>query len=331
MSVTNSNNLFDRIADWLNRSDLSSQIPSFVDLAVNEMQRKLTGKIQDTVLQYIVSDSDAIAKSIKSPLRAYSIVSITDSKGRALSPVSYSEYRNISSTSGASAVYAVSGESIYIGPNPSSGDSFSIQYDDGANDRIRNTFSVYSDQGVLASPETNIIWMFSKNNLVIDSVITPVIYLNVQNLPSDALNTVGDRIQIKGITNYSEVNPNGVWDIVSISRLESSTYYFLSFPEGINTSGVLEYFVGLGAPAAPSDAVLNASIRLDKETLTYPEAILMGSLMFAYIYLKDDARVTFFQQKFLDAIQDINRKDSGNLGLGRIKDESIAANGGPLV
>jgi len=331
MSVTNSNDLFNRIADWLNRSDLSSQIPSFVDLAVNEMQRKLTGKIQDTVLQYIVSNSDAIAKSIKSPLRAYSIVSITDSNGRALSPVSYSEYKNISSTSGVSTVYAVSGEDIYIGPNPSSGDSFSIQYDDGANDRIRNTFSVYEDQSALESPQTNILQMYSKNNLLINNTVTPAIVLNVQNLPSDTITTVGDRIQIKGITNYSEVNPNGVWDIVLISRLESNTYYYLNFPEAVNTSGILEYFVGLGAPAAPSDTVLNASIRADKETLTYPEAILMGSLMFAYIYLKDDARVTFFQQKFLDSIQDINRKDSGNLGLGRIKDESIAANGGPLV
>jgi hypothetical protein len=331
MALTNSNDLFDRIADWLNRSDLSSQIPSFVDLAVNEMQRKLTGKIQDTVLQYIVSDSDAIAKSIKSPLRAYSIVSITDSNGRALSPVSYSEYKNISSTSGASTVYAVSGGDIYIGPNPSSGDSFSIQYDDGANDRIRTTFSVYEDQSALESPQTNILQMYSKNNLQINNTVTPVIFLNVQNLPSDTITTVGDRIQIKGITNYSEVNPNGVWDIVVISRFESNTHYYLSFPEAINTSGILEYFVGFSAPAAPSDTVLNASIRVDKETLTYPEAILMGSLMFAYIYLKDDARVTFFQQKFLDAIQDINRKDSGNLGLGRIKDESIAANGGPLV
>ena len=331
MSVTNSNDLFNRIADWLNRSDLSSQIPSFVDLAVNEMQRKLTGKIQDTVLQYIVSDSDAIAKSIKSPSRAYSIVSITDSNGRALSPVSYSEYKNISSTSGVSTVYAVSGEDIYIGPNPSSGDSFSIQYDDGANNRIRNTFSVYEDQSALQSPQTNILQMYSKNNVLINNTVTPAIVLNVQNLPSDTSTTVGDRIQIKNITNYSEVNPNGVWDIVLISRLESNTYYYLSFPEAVNTSGILEYFVGLGAPAAPSDTVLNASIRVDKETLTYPEAILMGSLMFAYIYLKDDARVTFFQQKFLDAIQDINRKDSGNLGLGRIKDESIAANGGPLV
>ena len=331
MSITSSTDLVERIADWLNRSDLYSQIPDFVDLAVNEMQRKLTGKIQDTVLQYVVSDMDAIAKSIKSPLRAYSIVSITDSRGMALSAVPYTEYRNVSSVSGASRVYAVSGSDIYIGPNPSAGESFSIQYDDGANNRIRNTFSEYEDQSVLESPETNILQMYSKNNLLINNTVTPAIVLNVQNLPSDSTTAVGDRIQIQGITNYSEVNPNGVWDIVLISRLESNTYYYLSFPEAINTSGILEYFVGLGAPSAPSDTVLRASTKEDKELLTYPEAILMGSLMFAYIYLKDDARVTFFQQKFLDGIQDINRKDSGNLGLSRIKDHSIQAYGGPLV
>jgi hypothetical protein len=331
MSITSSTDLVERIADWLNRSDLYSQIPDFVDLAVNEMQRKLTGKIQDTVLQYVVSDIDAIAKSIRSPLRAYSIVSITDSRGVALSAVPYTEYRNISSVSGASRVYAVSGSDIYIGPSPSAGESFSIQYDDGANNRIRNTFSKYEDQRALESPETNILQMFSKNNLLINTTVTPAIVLNVQNLPSDSTVVVGDRIQIQGITNYSEVNPNGVWEIVEISRLESNTYYYLNFPEATNTSGILEYFVGLGAPSAPTRTVLRASTKEDKELLTYPEAILMGSLMFAYIYLKDDARVTFFQQKFFDIIQDINRKDSGNLGLSRIKDHSIQAYGGPLV
>lgn len=331
MPITSSNDLEARVSDWLNRSDLSSQIPDFIDLAVNEMQRKLTGKIQDTVLLYRVSDADASAKKIKSPLRAYSIVSITDSKGRALSPVSYSEYKNISSTSGTSTVYAVSGEDIYIGPNPSSGDSFSIQYDDGANNRIKTTFSEYAPQSLLESPETNILYMFSKNNLLINGNVTPALVLNAQNLPSESLLSVGDRIEIKRITNYSEVNPNGAWDIVEILAQESSTFYYLSFPEAASTSGVVEYFVGLGQPSAPSDTYLRPYIKEDKGLLTYPEAILMGALMFAYIYLKDDARVTFFQQKFLDAIQDINRKDSGNLGLGRIKDESIAANGGPLV
>ena len=327
MSITSSNDLEARVSDWLNRSDLSTQIPDFIDLAVNELQRKLTGKIQDTVLQYRISDADASVESIKSPLRAYSIVSISDSKGRSLSPVSYSEYKNISSTSGASTVYAVSGETIYIGPNPSAGDVFSIQYDDGANNRIKTTFSEYEAQSLLESPETNILSLFSKNNQLINNFVVPILFLKVQNLP---LVSVGDRVEIKGITNYSEVNPNGVWDIVEVIPLDSSVVYFLSFPNGVNTSGATEHFVGVGQPA-PSDTGLRPYIKIDNGVLTYPEAILMGTLMFAYIYLKDDARVTFFQQKFLDAIQDINRKDSGNLGLGRIKVESIAVNGGPLA
>ena len=209
MAVTTLADIKASAADWLNRSDLTTQINDFATLASSEMQRKLNTTSQTSIINHTVTASEATAKKFYMPDGATGIISITDSKGRNLSAVSYKDYEVYTTESGDGCVYAVSGGEIYIGPPPSENDVFTIQFRDG-------------DSSYL--------------------------------------------------TAYRGA------DVVAL-----------------------------------------------------PEVLLMGILMNAYIYLKDDNRVPFFKDKFYQGIEDYNRKSSTDIGMGRITDDSIAANGGPLA
>ena len=196
-------------ADWLNRSDLTTQIDDFATLALREMQRKLNTTFTTTIADHTVSATEASLQRFLMPDDAIGIVSITDSKGRSLRAVSYAEYENYTDISGDGCVYAVAMGKIYIGPPPAENDVFTIQFKD------------------------------------------------------------------------------------------ADTKYLTAYRGGTEVA--------------------------------FPEVLLMGILMNAYIYLKDDNRVPFFKDKFYQGIEDYNRKSTGDLGMGRITDDSIAAYGGPLA
>lgn len=196
------------VADWLNRSDLTDEIPDFITLASSEAQRKLDVPAGKQIANFLVSMDDAVAKKFYVPFGANAIISITDSKGRSLKPVSFKEYQAYTQESGDACVYASTGGEIYIGPPPAENDVFTIQYSD-----------------------SDAPWVFNYQELA----VCPI-----------------------------------------------------------------------------------------------PEPILMGSLMYAYMYLKDDNRVSFYKAKFDEAIESFNRANK-TLAMGRIKDDAIAQYGGPLI
>jgi len=199
------------VKDWLNRPDLSdSVITDMVILASGELQRKLNTRNQMTVEIKTISSAEATAQKFFYPGGADGIVSITDSKGRRLRPVTFAEYKLYAENDGGEAsVFAGAGNEIYIGPKIAANDVFTIQFKD-----------------------------------------------------EDAEYTT----DYQGTSIVSVYNP-----------------------------------------------------------------LLMGSLMYAYMYLKDDNRVALYKQKFEDAIMDMNRQSTRTLGLGRIKDDSITQYGGPLA
>ena len=208
MALTTYDNIAASIADWLNRSDLTDQIPDFITLASNESQRKLDVPVAKQIINHTVTTAEATAKKFFVPFGSNAIISITDSKGRLLKPVSFKEYQVYTQQAGDAFVYASTGGELYIGPPPAENDVFTIQYFDG---------------------DAN--WVFNYQGLA----VCPI-----------------------------------------------------------------------------------------------PEPILMGSLMYAYMYLKDDNRVSLYKGKFDEAIESYNRANK-TLAMGRIKDESIAVNGGPLA
>ena len=208
--ITNITEFKAAVKDWLNRPDLSdSVITDVVTLANGELQRKTNTRNQMTVEVKTISSSEATAQKFFYPGGADGIVSITDSKGRRLRPVTFAEYKLYAENDGGEAsVFAGAGNEIYIGPKIATNDVFTIQFKD-----------------------------------------------------EDAEYTT----DYQGTSIVSVYNP-----------------------------------------------------------------LLMGSLMYAYMYLKDDNRVALYKQKFEDAIQDMNKQSTRTLGLGRIKDDSITQYGGPL-
>ena len=57
MALATYDNIAASIADWLNRSDLTDQIPDFITLASNEAQRKLDVPITKQVMNQTVTSS----------------------------------------------------------------------------------------------------------------------------------------------------------------------------------------------------------------------------------------------------------------------------------
>lgn len=114
MALATDSDLQASIADWLNRSDLTSVIPDFQTLAQLRINRKLS-----IVEQEVVSTITPTAQATALPAGITALISVTDSKGNAVEPVSMQEMFNYSSEGGSVARYAIAGNDIYIAPTPS--------------------------------------------------------------------------------------------------------------------------------------------------------------------------------------------------------------------
>lgn len=125
-------------ADWLNRSDLSAQIEDFVNLASEEMQRKLTIPFLNKVQEYTVLAADVTNGYFTIPSKSLSVISVTDSKGRVLQPLTFESYRGYITGGGIASVYSSTDDKIYIGSNPSAGEVFTIQYQSGDSPNLEN-------------------------------------------------------------------------------------------------------------------------------------------------------------------------------------------------
>ena len=115
MALATDSDLQASIADWLNRSDLTSVIPDFQTLAQLRINRKLS-----IVEQEVVSTITPTAQATVLPTGITALISVTDSKGNAVEPVSMQEMFNYSSEGGSVARYAIAGNDIYLAPTPTS-------------------------------------------------------------------------------------------------------------------------------------------------------------------------------------------------------------------
>ena len=115
MALATDSDLQAAIADWLNRSDLTSVIPDFQTLAQLRINRKLS-----IVEQEVVSTITPTTQSTVLPTGITAMISVTDSKGNALEPVSMQEMFNYSDEGGSVSRYAIAGNDIYLAPTPTS-------------------------------------------------------------------------------------------------------------------------------------------------------------------------------------------------------------------
>ena len=115
-------------ADWLNRTDLSSQIDDFFTMALAEATRKLDIPLGESVIEKTISSSEATDKKFYEPANSLNVISITDEKGNRLEEVPFQEYRAYIDTGGSAGIFATVDSYIYIGPPPAENDKFTIQY-----------------------------------------------------------------------------------------------------------------------------------------------------------------------------------------------------------
>ena len=125
-------------ADWLNRSDLTSQIDDFFSLTISEVSRKLDVTLMDAVETQTISSVEIGRGYIIDPPSALNIKSITDSKGRSLDKVSFEEYRKYIDATGSAEVYASVDTKIFIGPPPSEGEVYTIEFKQLGNSNMNN-------------------------------------------------------------------------------------------------------------------------------------------------------------------------------------------------
>jgi hypothetical protein len=125
MALNTNADLQAAIADWLNRSDLSAQIPDFLTLAQLKINRRLS-----IVEQEILTDITPKAQATTLPVGTKFVISVSDSKGRPIEAVSMSELLDYAPEGGAVTRYSVSGDSIYFAPTPesTSTETYSVLY-----------------------------------------------------------------------------------------------------------------------------------------------------------------------------------------------------------
>ena len=135
-------------ADWLNRTDLTSQIDDFFSMSLSEATRRLDLALGENVVENSISSDQATAKRILEPQGSLDVISITDEKGNRLEEVPFQQYRSYVETGSSACVFAYVGGYIYIGSPPSEGDKFTIQYKELNNFNYTN----YQVGGLVAIP-----------------------------------------------------------------------------------------------------------------------------------------------------------------------------------
>jgi len=125
MALNTNADLQASIADWLNRSDLSAQIPDFLTLAQLKINRRLS-----IVEQEILTEITPRAQATTLPVGTKFVISVSDSKGRPIEAVSMSELLDYAPEGGAVTRYSVSGDNIYFAPTPesTSTETYSVLY-----------------------------------------------------------------------------------------------------------------------------------------------------------------------------------------------------------
>ena len=115
MALSTNADLQASIADWLNRSDLSAQIPDFLTLAQLKINRKLS-----IVEQEILAEIVPQAQATPLPADTKFVISVSDARGRNIEPVSIQELLDYEAAGGSVTRYAISGDKIYLAPTPAS-------------------------------------------------------------------------------------------------------------------------------------------------------------------------------------------------------------------
>lgn len=125
MAITNYTDLQSTVADWLHRDDLTSAIPTFIQLAEKQMSRKLRVKGQETEV------TGTAAATIALPADYLQAIALTLTSGgieRALAQRDRFSATNLNNFSASAAYYTIEGGNIIITPEPAGTEDYTLQY-----------------------------------------------------------------------------------------------------------------------------------------------------------------------------------------------------------
>lgn len=115
------------VADWLNRDDLTTQIPNFITYAENRFNRELFGPEREAS-----SNLSASAETVALPADFWGIrtVYLSDTPRRTLQPAALAKLRDMYpvASTGKPAHYAIVGANMHLGPVPNGTYTLPISY-----------------------------------------------------------------------------------------------------------------------------------------------------------------------------------------------------------
>lgn len=114
------------VADWLDRDDLATKIPTFVLLAESLFNRELRTPEMEVTTTFTVSDEDTPLPSDFLAMRAIYREASPDTPLRAMSPTALKQ--EFSGTTGVPVVYALVSGAIRLAPPPANDELLTMDY-----------------------------------------------------------------------------------------------------------------------------------------------------------------------------------------------------------
>lgn len=126
MSISSYSDLVARVAAWLNRDDLATEIPTFIALCEAELNRRLRAPAMEVAATISASDE---ATTLPTDCREIRSLWTTGTYNVELKPISMSDIaRNYTGLSGVPESYAVSGGVLYLAPPPAAFTTLRLTY-----------------------------------------------------------------------------------------------------------------------------------------------------------------------------------------------------------
>lgn len=125
MAITNYTDLQSTVAEWLHRDDLTSSIPTFIQLAEKQMSRQLRVKSQEAEV------IGTAATTIALPADYAEMIALTLTSGgieRALIQKDRFGGTNLNNFTSSAVFYTIEGGNIVITPPPAGTETYKLQY-----------------------------------------------------------------------------------------------------------------------------------------------------------------------------------------------------------
>lgn len=127
MAITNYGDLKAAVADQLDRSDLTSQIVTFIAQAESRINRELRAALQDKRSTLTVTGGSDYA-TLPSDFRQMRNVSVVQTPPRVLEFVTMNELEQVYTGSGTPQVFTIVGTEIRVAPTPDTDITLNIYY-----------------------------------------------------------------------------------------------------------------------------------------------------------------------------------------------------------